>query len=105
MQNEDLEAFTSSLKSKLGDDQMALIADDLGTLITKNTQIYNNLVNKEGEISKLKDEKEKLVIANGNLLQQIPMSNSTNKPKDEEDDVPKSFNFRSLFDEKGKFKK
>ena len=104
MQNEELEAITNSIKSKIGEEATALIADDLGTLITRNTQVYDNLLSKDKEITKLKDDKEKLVIANGNLLQQVPMSKSANNPKDEEEEK-KPFNFRSLFDDKGKFKK
>ena len=105
MQNDDLEAITSSIKSKLGEEATALIADDLGTLITKNTQVYNSMLAKDNEITKLKDDKEKLVIANGNLLQQVPIGTSSKAPKEDEEVEKKSFNFRSVFDEKGNFKK
>lgn len=105
MQNDDLEAITSSIKSKLGEEATALIADDLGTLITKNTQVYNSMVAKDNEITKLKDDKEKLVIANGNLLQQVPIGTSSKAPKEDDGVEKKSFNFRSVFDEKGNFKK
>lgn len=105
MQNDDLEAITSSIKSKLGEEATALIADDLGTLITKNTQVYNSMLAKDNEITKLKDDKEKLVIANGNLLQQVPIGTSSKAPKEDDEVEKKSFNFRSVFDEKGNFKK
>lgn len=106
MDNKDLEDITNSIKSKLGEEATALIADDLGTLITKNTLIHDNLVSKDNEITKLKDDKEKLVIANGNLLQQVPMSNPSSKEdKEEKQEDYSNFNFRSLFDEKGRFKK
>ena len=106
MNNEELEVITNSIKSKLGDEATALIADDLGTLITKNTQVYNNLLSKNDEITKLKDDKEKLVIANGNLLQQVPMTNPSSKEdKEDKQEDYSNFNFRSLFDEKGRFKK
>ena len=106
MNNEELEVITNSIKSKLGDEATALIADDLGTLITKNTQVYNNLLSKNDEITKLKDDKEKLVIANGNLLQQVPMTNPSSKEdKEDKQEDYSNFNFRSLFDEKGIFKK
>lgn len=105
MQSEELETITNSIKSKLGDDNVALIADDLGTLITRNIQVHNNLLEKDNEITKLKEEKEKLVVANGNLLQRIPIGTSSKAPKEDEDKGKKSFNFRSVFDEKGNFKK
>lgn len=105
MQEEDLEVITNSIKSKLGEEATALIADDLGTLITKNTQVYNAMLSKDNEITKLKDDKEKLVIANGNLLQQVPIGTSSKAPKEDVEVEKKSFNFRSVFDEKGNFKK
>lgn len=105
MQSEELETITNSIKSKLGEDNVALIADDLGTLITRNIQVHNNLLEKDNEITKLKEEKEKLVVANGNLLQRIPIGTSSKAPKEDEDISKKSFNFRSVFDEKGNFKK
>lgn len=105
MQSEELETITNSIKSKLGDDNVALIADDLGTLITRNIQVHNNLLEKDNEITKLKEEKEKLVVANGNLLQRIPIGTSSKAPKEDEEEGKKSFNFRSVFDEKGNFKK
>lgn len=105
MKNEELEAITNSIKSKLGDENVALIADDLGTLINKNTLVHSELLSREDEITKLKDDKEKLVIANGNLLQQIPMADTKKKEEKEEDTDYSNFNFKSLFDSKGKFKK
>jgi hypothetical protein len=39
------------------------------------------------------------------LLQRIPIGTSSKAPKEDEDISKKSFNFRSVFDEKGNFKK
>lgn len=105
MQNDELETITNSIKSKLGEENVALIADDLGTLITRNIQINDAMLKKDNEITKLKDEKEKLVIANGNLLQRVPIGTPSKAPKEDVEVEKKSFNFRSVFDEKGNFKK
>lgn len=105
MNNEELEAITNSIKSKLGEENTALIVDDLGTLISKNSLAYNNLLSKDNEINKLKDDKEKLVMANGNLLQQVAMTNTTKKDEKDEEDNLVDFDFKSVFDSKGKFKK
>lgn len=105
MNNEELEAITNSIKSKLGDEATALIVDDLGTLINKNTQVHNSILSKDNEITKLKDDKEKLVIANGNLLQQVAMTNTIKKDEKDEEDSLADFDFKSIFDSKGKFKK
>lgn len=106
MINEELEAFTTSIQSKLNKDDYALISDDIGLLITNNNKAYEDRVNKASQIKKLESDKEALVIANGNLLQQVPMGvdyeNKRNQdPKPEEG--TKSFTLKDCFDEKGRF--
>lgn len=105
MNSEDLEKITNSIKEKIGDDLSGVIADDLGLLITNNTKVYNDLQNKDKEINNLKDRNEKLVVANGNLLGQIPMG--LDNPKDDNKDKSdtKPFDFNDMFDEKGNFKR
>ena len=105
MDNGELNTFLDSIKEKLGEENSALISDDLGNLITKNTEVFNQMNNKDKEITRLNDLNQKLVSANGSLLQQVGagMEKSTHP---EEDDTPKkSFNFRDAFDEKGRFKR
>lgn len=101
MTEEDLKIITDSIKEKLGEESTALIADDLGILMTKNTEVQNSLTNQQNEISTLKSTNEKLVLANGRLLQQVPMGKQE-EPKEET--VKKSFNFKSMFDSHGNFK-
>ena len=105
MNSEELNTFLDSMKEKLGEENSALISDDLGNLITKNTEVFNTLNNKEKEISRLNDLNQKLVSANGSLLQQVGAGFEKN-PHGEVDDTPKkSFDFRDAFDEKGRFKR
>lgn len=104
MKEEELKAITDSISSKLGEETSALIADDIGKLITSNSNTLNNINNLNKEISILKDTNQKLVSANGSLLQQIPMSTTTPKKEVvEEIEEKKSFNFRDFFDSKGNF--
>ena len=104
MKEEELKAITDSISKKLGKENSAIIADDLGKLITTNSNALSDIEKLNKEISTLKDTNEKLVTANGSLLQQIPMSNTTPKKEEviEEEDK-KSFNFRDFFDSKGNF--
>lgn len=104
MNSEELNTFLDSMKEKLGEENSALISDDLGNLITKNTEVYNNLNNKDKEISRLNDLNQKLVSANGSLLQQVGASLEKPSHGEPEDSHKKSFNFRDAFDEKGRFK-
>ena len=107
MNSEELNTFLDSMKEKLGEENAALISDDLGNLITKNTEVFNTLNNKEKEITRLNDLNQKLVSANGSLLQQVSVGYEKNNihGQPEEDPPKKSFNFRDAFDDKGHFKR
>lgn len=107
MKKEDMDKLINGIQEKIGKDASGLISDDLGMLITDNTNMNKDLTNKENEINKLKDQKEKLIATNGNLLQQIAMGEEENfftKNKKEEKEKPKKFNFKDAFDTKGHFK-
>lgn len=103
MQDNDLQAIIDSISEKVGTDNSALIADDIGNLITKNASVVESIKSKDAEIANLKSRNDKLIIANGNLLQQIPMGKEEKKEEKQEENKP--FNFRSLFDDKGNIKK
>ena len=104
MNSEELNTLLDSINEKLGEESAALISDDLGNLITKNTEVFNTLNNKEKEITRLNDLNQKLVSANGSLLQQVGAGFEKSSHDVEEDTPKKSFNFRDAFDEKGRFK-
>lgn len=105
MKSEELKAITDSIEEKIGKENSGLIADDLGKLFTLNKQTIDTMSKMENENANLKSTNEKLVVANGNLLQQIPMTPdySTHQTKSEEVEEKKSFNFRDAFDSKGNF--
>lgn len=104
MNSEELNTFLESMREKLGEENSALISDDLGNLITKNTEVFNTLNNKEKEITRLNDLNQKLVSANGSLLQQVGAGFEKSTHGEVEETPKKSFNFRDAFDEKGHFK-
>lgn len=102
MKNEELETITNRIMEKIGDEQSALIVDDLTEIITKNNDVYKDNINKENEIEKLKKDKERLIETNGNLFKQIPVGKEE-KNKNAEETEEKSFSFYKMFDEKGNF--
>ena len=105
MNSEELNTFLDSMKEKLGEENSALISDDLGNLITKNTEVFNTLANKEKEITRLNDLNQKLGMANCSVLQQ-GVAGIEKPTHNEVDETPKkSFDFRDAFDEKGRFKR
>lgn len=100
------EDIRKNIDKKLGKENSSLIADDMASLITFNSEREKAINTRDEEIEKLKRDKEMLIEANGNLLQQVnQVSEEVLKPKTEEKQEKKSFNFRDMFDEKGNFKK
>ena len=49
MKEEDIKAFTDSIKEKLGEENMAMISDDLGTLMTHNSTAISEAMEKDNE--------------------------------------------------------
>ena len=102
----NLEEKLKEMQKKLGKENSGKIADDIATIISYDSARSKDIKNKDEEITRLKNDKEMLIQANGNLLQQISSeSEEILKPKTEEKEDKKPFDFRSVFDEKGNFKK
>ncbi|MBQ1551429.1 MAG: hypothetical protein IIZ67_04925 [Bacilli bacterium] len=104
--NEDfLKGITDSIATKLGEENAGIIADDIGKLITANTQTIETINSLNSQVSTLKETNEKLVAANGSLLQQIPAVADNAKHQTEEvTEEKKPFNFKEAFDKSGYFK-
>lgn len=105
MEDEKLLGITNSIEEKLGKENSATIADDLGILMTENSKTQELLKQREEEIKTLKERNDKLVAANGNLLQQIPMGKIEDKKSVDQEDSKPSFNMRDAFDEYGNLKR
>ena len=105
MTDEELLKITNSIEEKLGAEASATIADDIGLLMTGNSKTQKALQDKDSEIADLKAKNEKLVLANGNLLKQVPMESETSlksRPKDENSEDVK-INLSDAFDKSGRF--
>lgn len=104
MTDEELLKITDSMQEKLGDNA-GVIADDIGLLITGNSNSQKALVAKDEEIKRLTSTNEKLVLANGNLLKQIPVEKSLPPERDSEVEKPTTINLADAFDGHGNFKR
>ena len=104
MTDEELLNITNSIEEKLGKENSALIADDIGLLMTGNAKSQQALQDRDSQIADLKAKNEKLVLANGNLLKQVPMESETSvkRPKDENSEDVK-INLSDAFDKSGRF--
>lgn len=103
MNEDELLKITSSIEEKLGKDNAGIIADDLGLLLTRNTETVKSIQDKDAEIESLKSRNEKLVTANGNLLQQIPVANTPAKKDVDDEEDEKPFSWRDQFNDRGEF--
>ena len=106
MDSKILDEITDSIKTKLGDDNVALIGDDLGMLITENNKSVNTIADLNKKVNELEDKNNLLVSANSRLLTQIPMEKEDRREQEQnEESKPKEFTLKDLFDSKGHFKK
>ena len=103
MTDEELIKITDSMQEKLGDNS-AVIADDIGLLITGNANSQKALQERDAEIERLKTTNEKLVLANGNLLKQIPQEHITKRTEQDDSEVTKPIKLSDAFDANGNFK-
>lgn len=102
MKNEELAVITDSIKEKLGDVATAQIADDLGLLMSENNKVYSDIQSKDEEIQKLKETNDRLVKANANLLQRVPIA--APEPVSVKEETKKVISWDDCFDKKGNFK-
>lgn len=105
MEQEELNNVINSINEKIGEDLSAQIADDIAKIVTANTTTLDAISNKDKEIEKLNTEKQNLIMANGNLLQQVSFLPKKDDKKDENDkNDDEKIKLSELFDEKGNFK-
>ena len=106
MNDKEFSEITSSIEKKLDKDKSAIIADDLGRMMTGFENMQNTLKERDARIKELEKDKEKLVLANSNLLKQIPVTrNDDDSDNDGDESSNKPFDFKDALDENGNFKK
>ena len=103
MGDEELTKFIDGLQDKLGKENSAVIADDLGILISSNAETQKALKDRDAKIEKLRERNEKLILANGNLLKQMPVEHSEPAYREEEEKPKKRINLNDAFDAQGRF--
>ena len=94
--------LTGKIESTLGAENFAMISDTVGEILTGNTLNMQALADRDKEIDSLKDRNNKLVTANGALLQKIP-AGKKEEPKEKTEEKPKKISWNDIFDKKGNF--
>ena len=102
MDDDKILELTGKIEETLGKDSFATISDTIGEILTGNAENMKTLAERDETIKKLQDRNEKLVSANGALLQKVPMGYE--KPSQKEEKEPqKKINLKDAFDKNGNF--
>lgn len=104
MDDDKILELTGKIEETLGKDNFATISDTIGELLTGNTENMKAIAARDAEIDKLKDRNDKLVAANGSLLQRIPMGYEAVERKKEAETPQPKISLKDAFDEKGNFR-
>lgn len=102
MDDQKILELTGRIEETLGKESSAMISDALGEILTGNTENMKAIAARDAEIKKLQDRNEKLVAANGALLQKIPMEKAETK-EEKKEEAPKKIDLKSAFDKQGNF--
>lgn len=104
MDDDRILEITGNIEKTLGEEAYATISDSIGELLTGNTANMKALQERDAEIDKLRDRNEKLVSANGALLQKIPMERSRGDDDSKSEKKAPRISLKDAFDAKGNFK-
>jgi hypothetical protein len=102
MDDDKILELTGKIEETLGKEDYALISDTIGEILTGNAENMKALSERDEHIKKLQDRNEKLVTANGALLQKVAVEKVTPQ-KPEKKEAPKKINLKDAFDSKGNF--
>lgn len=104
---ETLSNIVDTIQEKLGKEESAKIGDSLANILVIEEANEKAIKEKNEYVEKIKKDKEMLIEANGNLL--LHQAKAKEEDREEYENIKKEankpFDYRSVFDEKGKFKR
>ena len=103
MDDQRILELTGKIEETIGKENAAMISDTLGEILTGNSENMKAISERDATIKQLQDRNEKLVAANGALLQKIPMEKAETTNDSEEKKAPKKINLKDAFDKNGNF--
>lgn len=104
----ELNKIVDTIQEKLGKEESGKIADDLANILVFEEANSKSIKEKEEQIAKIKKDKEMLIEANGNLLLHVPQvkeEESFFEDGKQDSKGTEPFDFRTVFDSKGKFRR
>jgi len=108
MNEKTLSSIVDTIQEKLGKEESGKISDSLADILVIEEANGKLIKEKDSSITKLKNDKEMLIQANGNLLLKVPQvkeEESFFEGGSQKKDENKPFDFRTIFDDKGHFKR
>lgn len=99
----NFEETLNKMQEKIGKDNAGIIADDIASLLSYENARNKDIKKQEKQIEKLQKDKEMLIEANGNLLQQISVESKEILEPEKEEKETKKINIRDAFDKNGNF--
>lgn len=106
MDDDKILELTNKIEETLGKEDYAMISDTIGEILTGNSQNMQAIADRDANIKKLQDRNEKLVAANGALLQKVPMVRGSDEEEDNsKKPAPQKISYKDIFDAKGNFLK
>lgn len=104
MTDEDITEFNDKITEKLGKENAAIIADDMGVLITKHSEAKKREAETAKKLEDLQKMNERLTSANASLIHQISTDHIETTPTPQPSKY-EDFNLHDAFNEDGSFKK
>lgn len=103
MDDDKILELTGKIETTLGKENFAMVSDTIGEILTGNSLNMKEIADRDATIKELKERNEKLVTANGALLQKVPLvEKPVEKPVEKVEE--KSISWDEIFDRKGNFK-
>lgn len=99
----NFEETLTKMQEKIGKDEAAKIADDIASLLSYDNSRTKDINKRDKKIEKLEKDKEMLIEANGNLLQQVSQETKEIEPQAQSIEETKPIDIRSAFDKNGNF--
>ena len=103
MDDDKVLELTNNIEETLGKENYAMISDTIGEILTGFSQNMKAISDRDETIKNLKDRNEKLVAANGALLQKVPMVRSDDEEKEDSKKPAPKINLKDAFDKNGNF--
>lgn len=98
---EEIQAIADSIRTRIGEENSALISNDLLGMTGMLVEVLNESSSKDAMIEKLTKEKQDLLAVNGQLYQKIGFANVGKKEDEDEGNKEEKIELSTIINEKG----